>query len=246
MLLLLLLLCHVMSGTCARCRMHAARLGAPPPTLISSSSINGAAATTTAAAAADRGVAVVEDDGAPRAGEPPPSPSNYTLTLLMSVFAGTVARARQTNKYKYTTRKVCSGDGDTPFTMPLIRSRDLIAATSGGSGDPGHVEDDDDQQAQHGHDYNEGEIDPRSVFWLASSKHRDGERCKMCPNCVCLSIVRTLTQIATHPCLLQVDLTKHSLVDAKDQTKKEFLEKAIPEDLVEEMGGVFVRQNHRS
>ena len=138
------------------------------------------------------------------------------------------------------SRKECNIEKDTPFTMPMIRSRDLIAATGTGidGGGPSIVDDDGDQGPAPGHhDYNVGEIDPRSVFWLA--RHREGERCDKCPNCVCLSVMRTLTQIATHPCLLQVDYSKHSLVDSKDETKKEFLEKAVPEDLVEEMGGAL-------
>lgn len=120
--------------------------------------------------------------------------------------------------------------------MPEIRSRELIAATGTNiGGGKVIVDDDNDQRPAHGNDDNVGEIDPRSVFWLA--RHSDGDRCPNCPNCVCLSVLRTLTQIATHPCLLQVDYSKHSLVDSKNENKKDFLEKAIPESLVEEMGG---------
>ena len=156
-----------------------------------------------------------------------------SLLSSSSINGAAAITKKNTKKIRYPTRKDCSDIDPTPFTMPLIRSRELIAASRTGDTD-GTGGSGNEAMTVSG---NEGEIDQRSVFWLASSNHRYGERCKNCPNCVCLSVMRTLTQIATHPCLLQVDFTKHSLVDSKDQTKKEFLEKAIPEDLLIELGG---------
>jgi len=76
-------------------------------------------------------------------------------------------------------------------------------------------------------------IDPRAVIWRQN--HADDEPCSHCPSCIILPAITKLSKVASHPALLQEHA--YSVSDGKSTPTYDFAVKALPPDLLHEIGG---------
>lgn len=83
-----------------------------------------------------------------------------------------------------------------------------------------------------------GSIDPRAALWRLN--HPDDQACPKCPTCLVLPGINKLSRVASHPSLLQASPILHSALNEKKREDLiEFSTRALPPDILNELGGPF-------
>lgn len=90
------------------------------------------------------------------------------------------------------------------------------------------------------------EIDPDAILW--NEKHPNGEKCDMCPYCICFSLLHILYKLSSHISLLQCQFSPEQFGEGSAQRQKAetLLERAkffIPEHIAAQLPGGYFQEN---